>query len=383
MSHTAPIHIGAAAQAAPLSPQQKKFNTHVQRIATQRKLLAAWGEAVAAYRTRHATEYQPLIATHHTLLIELTQLLDAEAERKGLSKTDRATLSEIVAEMASTLAESAPDEAAHEALKAIYNRHSDADFDAKNAQAKAEAEDTARAMAQEIFGLDLEGVDLDSPEDFARHIEAEMRARQEQAEQAREAHQAARRQKKPSARERKAQEEAQQATQSVREIYRKLASSLHPDREPDPAERARKTALMQRVNQAYAANNLLDLLQLQLEAEQIDPTHIAGLSDERLKHYNRVLAEQLAELQQEVLDVEDAFCMEFGVDPFKPYKPANLMAELRAQMHRLEHDLHRLRTELRALREDPAELKRWLKRERAAMREAQAFPDDFLDLFGR
>jgi hypothetical protein len=374
MSRTAPIHIGAEHHAAPLSPQQKKFNTHVQRIAAQRELLVAWDEAVAAYRTRHAAEYLPLAARHHALLSELAHLLDAQAGRKGLSKVDGATLSEIVAEMAAGLADSTPDAAARDALKALYTRHSGADYDA----AEAEAQDAARAMAQEIFGLDLEGVDLDSPEDLARRVEAQMRARQQQAEQARAAHQAARRQKKPGARERQAQEETRQATQSVREIYRKLASSLHPDRESDPAERARKTALMQRVNQAYAANRLLDLLQLQLEAEQIAPDHIAGLGDERLKHYNRILAEQLAGLQHEVQGVQHAFCMEFGLDPFRPYKPAKLMAGLRAQLQQLEGDLHRLRTELRVLRDDPAELKRWLKRERAAMREMDDDPLDWL-----
>jgi curved DNA-binding protein CbpA len=42
----------------------------------------------------------------------------------------------------------------------------------------------------------------------------------------------------------------------VREVFRKLASELHPDRETDPAEHARKTELMQRVNQAYKAGDL-------------------------------------------------------------------------------------------------------------------------------
>ena len=57
---------------------------------------------------------------------------------------------------------------------------------------------------------------------------------------------------------------------AVREIFRKLASALHPDRETDPGERARKTALMQRANVAYAANDLLGLLELQFEVDQID-----------------------------------------------------------------------------------------------------------------
>jgi hypothetical protein len=48
-------------------------------------------------------------------------------------------------------------------------------------------------------------------------------------------------------------EAAQGGTQAVREVFRKLVSELHPDRETDPAEHARDTELMQRVNQAYKA----------------------------------------------------------------------------------------------------------------------------------
>jgi hypothetical protein len=84
--------------------------------------------------------------------------------------------------------------------------------------------------------------------------------------------------RKPSAaapaREERHAVEADQLKQSVRDIFRKLTSQLHPDREPDAAERARKTALMQRVNVAYAANDLLALLELQLEVEQIDQAEL-------------------------------------------------------------------------------------------------------------
>lgn len=70
----------------------------------------------------------------------------------------------------------------------------------------------------------------------------------------------------------------------MRDIFRKLASALHPDRETDPAEHGRKTALMQRANVAYAANDLLGLLELQLEVDQIDQTGLDNLGDDRIKY---------------------------------------------------------------------------------------------------
>lgn len=92
----------------------------------------------------------------------------------------------------------------------------------------------------------------------------------------------------------------------MREVYRKLASALHPGREPDERQREAKTALMQRVNQAYEANDLLVLLELQLQIEQIDASQIANASEQRLKHYNKVLSDQLTELKLE-LDLKRHF----------------------------------------------------------------------------
>ena len=371
--HT-PVRIPQTPSAAPLSAQQKKFNRHIERINEERALLSAWQEAIAAYRERHAREVVPLRGSHIALLVELVQHLDAASDDKKLSKAARRTLSEGITDRVADLIDAVPDEATRAGLKDIYNRHSGGDYDAEEAEDNEVAKEMAQAMVRDLFGvdLDLQGKDTESPEDLLRRIEEQMQAQRAQAEQQREAHQAKRR-AKPNARERKAQEEAAQATQSVREIYRKLASSLHPDRETDPAERERKTALMQRVNQAYANNKLLDLLQLQLEIEQIDPEHIAGLSEERLKHYNRVLAEQLKELQQEVNEVEGHFMMEFGLDPYQRLKPAGLMRELRVDLQVLERENLRLNRELNWLRADPAAIKDWIKAER----QLQKQQDDF------
>ena len=88
----------------------------------------------------------------------------------------------------------------------------------------------------------------------------------------------------------------------MREVFRKLVSELHPDRETDPVEYARKTEAMQRVNQAYKAGDLLALLEMQLRIEQIDPAALAGLAEERLRHYIHVLEEQSRRLRDELAE---------------------------------------------------------------------------------
>ena len=336
------LHIDAPSHAAPLSAQQAQFNDSLRRIAAQQELLTAWTDATAAYHARYARDVEPLLATYHALYCELAQVLDAEAGRKGLSRADRAALGEAIARLAASLAAGVRAEAPRAAMQALHDRYAPGD---------APAPGTA---------------DPDSPEEVLRRIEAQMHAAQAQAEQARAAHHAERRARKPGARERQAQAAAREAAQPLREIYRRLASTLHPDREGDPAERTRKTALMQRANLAYAAGDLTGLLQLQLEAEQIDPARIATFSDARLAPYNRLLADQLAELQRQTRTAQEAFCADYGLAPAAASKPAKLMGHLRAQVRELQEDIHHLRLQLRALREEPDALRHWLRHARTA-----------------
>jgi hypothetical protein len=103
-------------------------------------------------------------------------------------------------------------------------------------------------------------------------------------------------------------DEEKVAQNLLKEIFRKLASALHPDREQDPSERVRKTQLMQEINRAYKNNELLTLIQLQLEIDQIDPTDLQDLAVEKIKSYNRLLAGQLKKVKEETQLELDRFC---------------------------------------------------------------------------
>ena len=372
------LHIPVAADGAPLGAQQKKFNTLIQRIAAQRELLAQWQQAEQDFRRRYAQELKPAALELQALMTQHLHWLDAAYARKGLTKAERATLADVIARMAADLAQTAPDQATAEAMTALHDRYADTDYATQQAQAL----EKVRAMAEAALGLDLSGVDMSDSEAVLRHAEqqwvqqaqqqaAQHQAQQAQAEAARAAHHQAR-QRKPSAKERKVQEEAQQASQSVREVYRKLASSLHPDREPDPAERVRKTALMQRANQAYADNKLLDLLQLQLEAEHIDAAHLARVSEERLQHYNRVLTSQYQELQVEVQSLRAHLQAQLPQHVRLSSKPAGLAKIISTNVQYLRQDGLHLQRTMRALDEDPQLLKAWLKEQRRLFKEQES-----------
>jgi len=355
-----PSRVGLADGASPpLSQAQQQFNTLVERIAEERAQLGTWNAAIAAYQQRYARELEPLIRDYHAIHVELVQWLDTEAtSRMGLSKSMQQMAGEVIASMAAYLAEGVLDEDTRAAMQALHTRYGPQD-------APAPAPAPAASAAPDGPGVD--GPDDDSPEAILERVEAQLRADRARLEAERQRHRA-QRAKKPTARERREQEAAQQAGQSVRSVYRQLASALHPDREPDPAQRDRKTALMQRVNRAYAADNLMDLLQLQLEVQQIDPDHLARLGEERLAHYNQALAAQLAGLQRESRAIQDDFKARFGLTAPGQLSPQSLERHVRAQVQQLHEDIADWRLQRRAL-EHPAELKRWLKAQSAAWRD--------------
>jgi hypothetical protein len=361
VSRTHALQISTAHAGPALSPSQKRFNTLIRQIEQARQTLAAWQDNVAAYRQAHGEVLRPLqaelLAGHRQWVLAL----DAALEQRSWTKAERATLREVLCEVAGELLAGRGED---EQIRALFDKHSEVGFDTERRDRVLALKDMAEAMT----GLDLgdaEGIDSD----------AELFARLQQGLQKQVAAEEARRGakvggKRKSAAQQKREAEAQQATQSVREIYRKLASALHPDRETDERQREAKTALMQRVNKAYETQDLLALLELQLQIEQIDESHIANAGEQRLKHYNKVLGEQLAELKAEVERVEMDFRREFGLEPGWGLNPRKLGQLLEQTSRQWRAELNRQQRELRMLA-DVAATKRWLKRERQRQREGE------------
>ncbi|GAB3648607.1 J domain-containing protein [Ramlibacter alkalitolerans] len=358
MSRLPTLHIAPASTGAALGPQQKRFNTLIRQIEQARATLASWNENIPLYRQAHGEMLAPLRRELQASSRQWLSALDALCDGPGWTRTERATLRDLICETASAMLGAGEDD---DTIKALFDKHSEVDFATEQREITLAMKD----FAEEMTGLDLGDDEGIEDEDALR---ARVRKAMEERDAAEEARRASKPARKKSAAQQRRDAEAQQATQSVREIYRKLASSLHPDRETDEGERAAKTELMQQVNQAYAAGDLLALLELQLRIEQIDANHVAGASEARLKHYNKVLAEQLAELRQEIEDAQVAWSVEFNVPPFMHRDPRRLGDELERTRRAWRGELARLEKDVR-LFADVAATRRWLKRQRARLAE--------------
>ncbi|MET0855617.1 MAG: molecular chaperone DnaJ [Telluria sp.] len=340
--------------AGPVSRARKQFNTLIKKLEAARALLAQWKEALPLVMSKMDSEYNPLVDTQGEHFKQLLVLLDDMHGNKLLGKREREKLSRFVASNALDLLADADDAV----LKDLYNRHSGADFDAQEDESKEEI----RHMMEMLLGAEFKGdIDVRSPEAMLKAFHAQL-AEQDGEAAAPERHQEEPRPKRAAdlARERRLAAEAQRVKQSMRDIFRKLASQLHPDRETDDAERQRKTALMQRVNAAYAANDMLGLLELQLEVEQIDQASLANLSEERIKQYNKVLKEQLSEFESEIDGFIGVASVEMDADMFDEVTPASIIRALDSDIAHLRLQIAIIEEDLQSLH-DVKMLKAWLK----------------------
>ncbi|MFH5252724.1 molecular chaperone DnaJ [Burkholderia semiarida] len=353
----AAVAIAPGHETASLSKAQNTFNTLVKQIEKRRERLGAWEAVMPAFQKKFVDGLLPLEQEATALRIRLIHLLDDAFLQKGLSKAEQRMLSELIADMANDLLNVSDDPA----LKIIYNRHA---ASGNVGAAAADPEPAKPAREAEPQSQPLDDLDALSPDELAERMQAELDAQFERdmaAHAAREA-QRAKRKKAPkqSAAQARIEAERAESSKSIREIYRKLASALHPDRETDPQEQQRKTVLMQRVNRAYEKGNLLQLLELQLEIEQIDRRAIDGLGEARLTRYNGILEDQLRELDQEIVHVENDFRRTYGIASSTKVAPDTVLRMLARDIAGMQRSNQDLSVALREF-EDPEQVRGWLK----------------------
>ncbi|MET0983955.1 MAG: J domain-containing protein [Steroidobacteraceae bacterium] len=242
-------------------------------------------------------------------------------------------------------------------LKELFEKHSEASFDA----VKQEEMQRLKEEAEELTGLDLgDEAGIRTEEDLIQRMYEQMAAR----EAAQEASQSAEsRHRHEAAVNRRTGAAAQLVRQSLREIYRKLASAVHPDRESDPLRRKEKNALMQKINQAYAANDLLTLFEVQIEIGKSDPDPIGTVSSQRLKEYNKLLAQQLQDAKATMRELEAGFRMDFGLTADSHLSPQKLNLVTQRQARAIRAEITRQK-EFLSLLSNKTATQRWLKEQR-------------------
>jgi len=345
---------------AALSKEQGKFNKLLAEVQRLQNRLAAWQAFAEKQQQQVSVVLTPLLETvrqaRRNLIRTCADILDEKHGGDVPRKAERRLLIAVLLEICETCFVEPGGEDPE--VIAIYDGYSPTTH-AEHQRAQATE---FRDEVLETYGIDIpEEVRLDDLEEFLRSAFASSAGQGPFETDPNELPK-----KKRSRKTRNGADSPNEADiasvdprQSVRDVYRKLASALHPDRAADDEDRFRRHELMQRVNLAYEGIDLLALLELQLEIQQIDEDHMATIPETRLQQYNLVLRDRVDLLKREVTAITDHFRMTMQRVP-RSMTPEAVEREFECHLEELRDDVAELQ-EWAAAMPLTAYRKAWLK----------------------
>lgn len=281
-----------------LTKEQKRFNSYINKLKKLKKETEELEAFNRDFPPRLQKELGPLEEQEILLRKELVLLLDSHPLAKKLTKRQHEKLTAIIQSEAGALIS----DHGMEDLKEIYDRYSPVSFEEEHKLREETARRMASNMFQNIFGIDLPDDAFDSPEKAA----AEMAKQLEEHKQQFQSERGQKPRKKTAAqlaREQRLAEEEKRISQTTKSIYMELVKKFHPDQERDEEKRAWKTEVMQQVTAAYKEDNFLALLELQISLLEGKDNSLENIPDDHLKYYNKLLKNQVDELQEEYYSV--------------------------------------------------------------------------------
>lgn len=352
------LHIGG--QKTTLSKRQKEFNQLTRKIEELGKLIKELQDGRTLLLQRGQKEMKPLLVKFVAARVEMVISMDRIYPDKIFKKNDHRKLEHLITDMCFELIK----KSGREELKPIFNKYSEDDFDTVNAEVDRLAMDAVKDMAW-VYGIEFDDADdISTAEQFHAQMQKKLLEKEEAYgdEERLRAERRANKQKtqKQQDREDKRKAEEQKLTKSVRSVYMDLVKAFHPDREKDESEKNRKTEIMQRVTQAYQENDLMKLLKLQMELDRIDQDHLETLADEQLTYYNKVLKQQVRDLEEQKLEITEELGRTVNIDPFRITSFESVIFAFNRQLNDLKKHVKTIRNEL-AFWSDPPSVKMFLK----------------------
>ncbi|MCF2502302.1 hypothetical protein L0663_02845 [Dyadobacter sp. CY107] len=342
MPETAILHINERKNV--LNKRQKEFNQLSEKIEELDRLIPELESAYDQMIQRIPTDLDPLVKEYQEYRVEIVHIMDRTYSADLFRKIYQDKLAYLITEGAYDLI-------AHygfEDLKPVFNKYSQVDIETLLAEERAKAE----KITDPAFLLESEGAKEpieyenfhDLPEEEKQRIKAGQRE-ERLAKRIQEAKQLA---------------EQQKTTKSVRTVYMDLVKAFHPDLEKDEAEKLRKTDIMQQVTQAYQENNLLKLLKLQIELDRIDQDELENLSKNQLNYYNKVLKQQVEELEIVKENIQKKISAVCGL----PFQHANslttVIVKFNTNVNEMKAEIKNIRNVIKNWKV-PSQLKAYLK----------------------
>ncbi|WP_221390861.1 hypothetical protein [Dyadobacter sp. NIV53] len=358
MINTALLRIGQPKSV--LNKRQKEFNQLSEKIEQLDHLIPELKSARDQIIQRIPTDLNPLVMEFQAFRVEMVNLMDRTYTNDLFRNAYQTKLAYLITENAFDLiANYGFDE-----LKAVYNKYSEVDIETALEYA---TQKSAEKITDPAFLIEQEPErQTEFPENFHELPE-------EEQQRIKEAHRTERLQARIQ--EAKLNMDKQKTTKSVRTVYMDLVKAFHPDLETDENEKLRKTEIMQRVIGSYQNNNLLELLKLQIEFDRIDQDHLENLTKNQLNYYNKVLKQQVEDLEIEKEMIQKEISSLCGL----PYQHANSLTTV---IVKFNTNVNEVKAEIKNIKiilkhwQTPSQLKAYLKTYQIPNEEEMDMGDD-------
>lgn len=313
-----------------LSKEQRAFNRLIRKVEKLRQQLDSRRRELEADLVFHAEHVAPRVTKVTSRRKALVRALRPFLSDRRLKAADRRVLRDLVAEHLGAIP-IGPGADDHD-LRAVFEEVHGEDYASVAESQMAAARGEMEALFSELgFDVDLSGIRPDmTHEELAAGLAELVDGIQQQAAADPGPAKAAwtKQELRAEARTRRLDDARRN---SVGATYRRLVKALHPDLEPDPDVRERKSRLMQEVTSAHAANDLHALLRLEMACIQNEKHDLARLTDEKLHAYNQLLLEQARELEHALFELPDhpryEPLMTMSGEPFDFGAPMDVRAE--------------------------------------------------------
>ena len=287
----------------PLSKNQQKFNRLVKKINDLEKQVTSSERELNETLDNYVKKIYPLQQSKVKLRAEFVRLMYPYYINKGISARDKDILQLILSNNLHEIYEfehKLPDE-----LLDIFEKVEGVSVeDARKAGIKASIFEMQEMM--DNMGVDIE---MEEPaEDLTEEqLVEKMNAFKQEIKRKMEEKEARKSTFKQSAKQKeradKQKEKEDIKKKSISSIYRQLAKILHPDLEQNPEIKLQKEVQMQKLTIAYEENDLHTLLKLELEWIAHESNNIDELSNAKLDIYNKLLSEQVRELEDQLIQI--------------------------------------------------------------------------------
>jgi hypothetical protein len=351
-----------------LSKLQKQFNANIKKINELKQRLQEDEASLRLIVTRIQSDIIPVEQKHFDKITELVYVFDKHHDDPFFKKKEKEKIADFIIHKSQELIEGT----GNEALKTLYDKYADEPFDDMDAEAENATAEMMKNMMSSMFGVEFEeDANVSDPQKMQEYMERKMEEKQAEAQAKK-----AKKQKteKQIEKEEKIKAEAKNVSKAARSIYTDLVKAFHPDRERDETERDRKTEIMKRVTQAYEKDDLFELLRLKIELQGSDIESLT-MADEQLKYYNKILKEQVRELEENLWQLRmqgttggQDLLTRFGGDE------KTMKAKITRQVNQLKNNIKMIEQDILALgvKEN---MRRFLKNYQIQ----DDFDDDFMD----